>query len=197
MPDTINCRRCGKAYPPTEFNAPARPSCQACLAERRANRAQRRLTEPPKPKKVKPGGRTYEGRQVVLTQLGFASYRDYLASPLWVKIRSKVLRDKGGKCFICAGPATQVHHNKYTLAVMRGRSLSGLAPLCADCHRGVEFNGGKKIKAMKTVCRKYQRQRTHFLDTSEEQKVARMQAWAAHRGLDSKFAAMFRPFPAD
>lgn len=83
-------------------------------------------------------------RALALNELGFLTYSEYLNSPLWGRIRAAVL---GGNavCWICIKRrATQVHHQSYAVAVLRGDNLSELVPLCHKCHRRVEFSHGNK-----------------------------------------------------
>lgn len=87
---------------------------------------------------------SYVGRNAVLKQLGFASYQDYLASPLWQEIRQRVFAQKGRDCYLCGRPACQVHHERYTAKALRGKRTRHLWPICPDCHRGIEFDGERK-----------------------------------------------------
>jgi hypothetical protein len=69
--------------------------------------------------------------------LGYASYEDYLRSPLWASIRSRVFELKGWTCLRCkSAPAKQVHHTRYEPVDMRGERLLYLEPICVQCHRG-------------------------------------------------------------
>lgn len=52
---------------------------------------------------------TYAERDAVLVGMGFACYREYLESDLWVKIRGRVLKDRN-TCKVCRRPAKVVHH---------------------------------------------------------------------------------------
>ncbi len=81
----------------------------------------------------------YEIRAVALRKLGFRCYRDYLDSPLWRKIRAKVLPRNEGRCAFCGAPATQVHHRAYTYRVLRGLKPNLLVQCCGTCHKDIEF----------------------------------------------------------
>jgi hypothetical protein len=71
--------------------------------------------------------------QVVLEQMGFANYEEYLDSPLWQEIRSKKIRGKA-KCGNCGSQENlQVYHNVYTEATLKGTSQYGLVALCEEC----------------------------------------------------------------
>lgn len=88
-----------------------------------------------------------EVRGAALRKLGFASYRLYLESPLWKEIRARVLDRDRCWCRVCkSARATQVHHLRYTLQVLRGNAgqLRFLISVCRGCHRAVEFDGGRK-----------------------------------------------------
>jgi hypothetical protein len=67
-----------------------------------------------------------------------ATYDEYVASPLWVSIREKVLAAAGTKCTCCPRPATEVHHRDYRPRVLRGDDLAPLVALCRDCHHMVD-----------------------------------------------------------
>lgn len=67
-------------------------------------------------------------------------YRDYLKTPLWRKIRRRVLKRDERVCKCCAGNATQVHHRSYAPEVMRGENDDELACVCEGCHNYIEFD---------------------------------------------------------
>lgn len=96
------------------------------------------------PKRNKPGNQ-YRVRRKSLEALGFADYREYLASPLWAAIRQRVFKIRGKRCVGCRCAATQVHHKKYTLCVMSGEDLRQLVPMCGDCHKLIEWDGDRKV----------------------------------------------------
>lgn len=79
-------------------------------------------------------------RSQSLDALGFKTYRHYLRSALWKKIRAAVLLASGSQCYCCTQSAACIHHKSYDLAVMRGDDLSMLVPLCAACHKAIEFD---------------------------------------------------------
>jgi hypothetical protein len=88
----------------------------------------------------------YQQLRESLDLLGFATYRDYLSSPLWKRIRERVLKRAKGKCQVCrVDDATQVHHREYDVGVMSGKTLAGLVACCATCHVVSEFSDGDKV----------------------------------------------------
>lgn len=95
-----------------------------------------------------------------LAELGFTSYRDYCKSPLWAGIRSRVFDLKGRTCLKCLkAKATQIHHERYELEVMRGLDLSPLVPICGPCHEAqhpdkVRARRPKKAKPKKRKARR-------------------------------------------
>jgi hypothetical protein len=89
-------------------------------------------------------GQCYRHRDENLKILGFASYRDYLASFLWQRVREKVFQAKGHNCLLCGRTATQVHHNRYHVNDLSGKTLRYVNPICRPCHEEIEFDGGKK-----------------------------------------------------
>lgn len=68
------------------------------------------------------------------------SYAEYLASPRWLLIRAAVMERDDGKCQICGGQASCVHHNNYSQSLLRGRSIIGAFALCNSCHKFIEFD---------------------------------------------------------
>jgi len=92
-------------------------------------------------------------RNVLLRKMGFKTYKAYLASPLWWKIRAKVwalAREEAGGgpplCPYCeartgvkgrVNRATQVHHLSYSEKVLTGKDLSMLVLICRACHKGI------------------------------------------------------------
>jgi hypothetical protein len=71
-----------------------------------------------------------------LQAIGFGSYTDYLKSPLWASIRSRVYASKGRMCLGCkTRRATQIHHRQYDLDTLKGDTLNYLIPICRQCHR--------------------------------------------------------------
>lgn len=71
-----------------------------------------------------------------LKSIGFGCYADYLASPLWASIRSRVYASKGRMCLDCKmRRATQIHHRQYDLETLKGDTLNYLVPICRQCHR--------------------------------------------------------------
>lgn len=89
-------------------------------------------------------GKSYQSRAWFLKKLGFKSYRDYLASPIWQRVREKVFRVKGRQCALCSREATQIHHNRYHEADLLGRKLKYIHPICGKCHEQIEFRSGEK-----------------------------------------------------
>lgn len=81
----------------------------------------------------------YDDRKRFLAEVGFKSYRSYLASDLWKGIRRRVL-DERPHCEYCGKEATQVHHSSYWPAVLRGEDTRPLHPVCAICHKSGEFS---------------------------------------------------------
>ena len=86
----------------------------------------------------------YERRDITLRQLGFATYQDYLGSALWRRIRSKILNRSRGRCEVCGGRATEVHHRSYCKMALLGKRPEYLVAICRDCHGKGEFDGVRK-----------------------------------------------------
>ncbi len=84
----------------------------------------------------------YKNRNKVIQLNGLAkSYKEYLRSDLWKKIRARVLKRDRGECRICGGIASQAHHTNYATKTMLGHSIVGIFAICSGCHYFVEFFG--------------------------------------------------------
>ena len=90
-------------------------------------------------------------RGVLLKQLGFSSYNEYLSSDLWAEIRARILSRDNHICVVCSKRATQVHHRSYRWFVLKGECDADLASMCKGCHFSIEFdtNTGEKRPASK------------------------------------------------
>lgn len=82
----------------------------------------------------------YAQRDAVLRDMGFASYDEYLASPLWSRIRARLF--KVCDVCVCGEAATEVHHMTYKRRYMEGRGKihKFLIPVCRKCHQRIEFD---------------------------------------------------------
>lgn len=85
----------------------------------------------------------YRRRSRNLSELGYASYQEYLASAAWRDIRAKKLRWHPD-CVLCDQRATQVHHLSYACDVLLGLKNALLVTMCDKCHVLVEFDGNQK-----------------------------------------------------
>lgn len=93
-----------------------------------------------KPKKVMP---CYEARSGRLSELGYASYKEYLASEDWKAIRARKLAAEP-KCLLCRRASSQVHHLSYADNVLLGLEPRLLVTMCDVCHEWIEFDGTRK-----------------------------------------------------
>jgi 5-methylcytosine-specific restriction endonuclease McrA len=71
-------------------------------------------------------------------ELGFSSYEDYCQSPLWKKVRRRILLRDMATCRRCKGKATVVHHRRYTKETLEGTDDQWLCSLCEGCHKFIE-----------------------------------------------------------
>lgn len=111
-------------------------------------RSRNRGGKGPKPRKQK--------EQFAFRKIGFSSYVDYLASPLWEAIRQRVLLRDKHKCCCCDQPASQVHHCSYAMSVMDGKLDELLISVCKACHFAIEYvSVGEKRQANKCLKRTY------------------------------------------
>jgi len=74
-----------------------------------------------------------------------SSYKAYLASKLWKRIRQRILRRDNSTCQACLEPAKCVHHIDYSEQTLAGKSDLSLISLCNTCHYKIEHQGGAKI----------------------------------------------------
>lgn len=89
-------------------------------------------------------------RAQILKALGFRTYRAYLKSALWARIRATVFAVKGTLCLVClTRRAMQVHHRRYDRDTMLGINIAYLMPICIECHEAIEFklDGTKRSTA--------------------------------------------------
>jgi hypothetical protein len=105
--------------------------------------------------------RGYYPRHVLVRELGFPSYAEYLKSEKWAEIRSAVLNENSD-CRVCRRPANQVHHLKYTKANLSGENRDDLVGICKECHFLVEYDEdgdkrtiGEARKAFHKMARRY------------------------------------------
>lgn len=88
----------------------------------------------------------YGVRNRLLLEMGFTTYKDYLASPLWAIIREKAMR--GRKCYACRGEAQVVHHVRYSREVLLGTDMNGLRAICHSCHTKIELDGNGEKRSL-------------------------------------------------
>jgi hypothetical protein len=132
---------------------------------------------------------TYKGRAFWLSQLGFASYAEYLASPLWQAVRAKVMRKSKGRCCCCRGWATQVHHSRYHKNDLTGKNTKFLHAVCDTCHHSAEFTwrSGKKTDVRQA------NSRLAFMAAKRDDGMGIMEkAKSTHEQLNTEFDAIFR-----
>lgn len=98
---------------------------------------------------------TYRDRDVILRDIGFARYADYLESDLWKSIRARAIALHGDKCRLCGQPANRVHHLGYGKAVLLGLSLKPLVPLCDYHHHVIEFDGDGSKRTLSQAHTRY------------------------------------------
>ena len=85
----------------------------------------------------------YQRRNELLPVLGYANYKEYLASSDWSKIRADAI-GRQPNCILCLRPASQVHHTSYDDATLLGLAWWNLVALCNGCHESIEFDGKEK-----------------------------------------------------
>ena len=130
----------------------------------------------------------YTDRRRFLSEVGFKSYQDYLASPLWARVRADVIA-RSPHCEFCGATATQVHHSSYHPAVLRGEAMEYLHSVCHRCHFKGEFsNHGYKRSPMEAT-------RAMTWRPSKKQRKLIERANAVERRLDHEFLARLEREP--
>ena len=117
----------------------------------------------PKPKKPRSGlapiiqhASHYALRAEALAFVGFDSYAEYLRSDIWAAIKARLMFKSNGNrryCKVCnKKPAHTLHHLSYSIPVLLGKESNQLIPICAGCHKAIEFtSGGSKRTDGKSV----------------------------------------------
>jgi hypothetical protein len=145
-----------------------------------ASARQKKAHKFPKGRYVVAALAAYNRRNKVLRGLGFASYEEYLASPLWAEISRRKLDSEGRRCFACGRPAAQVHHGNYAENTLRGPGpvleVEGdwrwrlwlesveLYAVCATDHEWAEYYLGAKLPPDVATKRLKNRRRKNRLD---------------------------------
>lgn len=115
----------------------------------------------------------YQARNETLKEMGFASYKGYLASDIWSRIRKAVLERDGGQCRICIRTfkkgARAVHHLSYSRETLEGKKLDNLIAVCHYCHHRMEFDitePDRKLSAEKV----FQKTKSHLNPNTKRHK---------------------------
>lgn len=126
-------------------------------------------------------GKFPEDRESILSRLGYGDYDSYRGSPVWRRTRRRILRRDGHICVRCGEKATEVHHQVYTEAVLKGEDDSRLVSLCAACHTRVEFD--------ENGVRRTDTERRRVLEDREgarQEKIAAEQARLPHQETQNR-----------
>lgn len=94
---------------------------------------------------------TYTERAANLRSIGFSSYREYLKSSLWRRVRKQVFAAQGTTCQGChVDDCNTVHHIDYDIPTLLGKRLDKLMVICGRCHKAIEFDDrGCKVSLAK------------------------------------------------
>jgi len=77
----------------------------------------------------------------------YETYKDYLASPIWAKLRKQAVERDGYRCRVCnSSKKLDVHHRLYA-KIWGEEEATDLTTLCSDCH---ELFSLKKKSLVKT-----------------------------------------------
>lgn len=123
----------------------------------------------------------YRRRNKELAGLGYASYEEYLASPLWAAIRDRKLAAEGRRCYACGKEAHQVHHGDYLEPTLAGppEGITGgsfgwdrwlataeLYAVCRSCHEWAEHFLGQAVGPVIATARLKKRRKARGLDSA-------------------------------
>lgn len=64
-------------------------------------------------------------------------YKEYLDSPIWKEIRSRVMKRDMSVCQCCHTKAEVVHHRDYKASTLSGETINSLIALCRPCHKAI------------------------------------------------------------
>jgi len=67
------------------------------------------------------------------------NYDEYLKSPEWKAIRTRIFARDRSKCLACGNHADAVHHRGYDKETMIGQRLHMLISVCRECHEHIHF----------------------------------------------------------
>lgn len=118
----------------------------------------------------------YHDRDLLLRELGFASYSHYLGGELWKSIRARVITAAKGKCF-CGRRAEQVHHQDYRRETLIGSDLTALVAICARCHRKIELSRSGNKRTLEEANRRLSELRSG--DTDRKKRKVRIRVKCA------------------
>lgn len=74
-------------------------------------------------------------------------HSEYLKSPLWRKIKRRVLKRDNNICGSCGGIGNIVHHRSYSREVLEGNADHMLATVCEGCHNIIHFDNDKSRRS--------------------------------------------------
>ena len=93
-------------------------------------------------------------RRVVLSQMGYSSYAQYLKSDLWKGIRDRVLSRDRNACRYCSLSATQAHHRNYRTKTLNGANITYMLAICGACHKFISKTSSGKVASMEQMKRR-------------------------------------------
>lgn len=92
-----------------------------------------------------------------LHAIGFRSYKEYLNSPLWDRVRTSIFMLADRKCKLCGSKAQVVHHKDYSKQTLLGFRPHNLVALCEACHTKIEFHDNGKKRTQKETNKEFNR----------------------------------------
>jgi hypothetical protein len=118
-------------------------------------------------------GISYEHRRENLYQLGFHTYRQYLRSKLYARVRRRAFAAHGPNCRICLRRATEIHHERYRTGDLNGKYVAALHPICRACHEWIQLDADGHVVSVSEANAAFERLRLAHLNQRELRRATR------------------------
>lgn len=132
----------------------------------------------------------WNARQKALRELGYETYKQYLGSPLWRRLKQEALAAHPD-CWACGNIATEVHHSKYTTqALLVG---DGLVSVCRSCHQRASVKRNGSVRTAREATERLNDWRAAYLERERSRTATNQAAADALVRFGAGLAAQDRP----